>query len=151
MAKKDSSKFLNKAPDIRDLEIRSRLSKLHDRKEFFNNNNNTTYNNSNNTTLPPIQHFFQPPPVQPPTLQQAQFFRAPPLQRPKNTNTAATNTTQTFSGDHLIGELERVIEKEKPRENIVPEDDIIFHLPKIPTILDNEDFEEKPEIKNITR
>ena len=160
------------------MEIRSRLSKLRARKEFFNNNNNNT-NAGNNfllpppspppafmeyennkyflpppplpPPLPPIQHFFQPPPVQPPKLQQAQFFRPPPLQRAKNTNTAATNTTQKFSGDRLIGELERVIEKEKPRENIVPEDDIIFHLPKIPTILDNEDFEEKPEIKKITR
>ena len=35
-----------------------------------------------------------------------------------------------MSGDCLIGELERVIEKEKPKENLVPEDNIVFTLPK---------------------
>ena len=55
----------------------------------------------------------------------------------------ATNTNQTLSGDRLIGELERVIEKEKPKENIVLDDDIVFSLPKIPTILDNDDFKLK--------
>ena len=58
-----------------------------------------------------------------------------------------TNTTQTMIGDHLIGELVRVIEKEKPKEEIVPDENIFFSLPKIPTILDNEDFEIKQEIK----
>ena len=48
---------------------------------------------------------------------------------------------------HLIGELERVIEKEKPKEETVPDENIIFSLPEIPTILDNEDFEIKKEIK----
>ena len=57
-----------------------------------------------------------------------------------------TNTTQTFSGDRLIGELERVIEKEKPKENLVPKEDIIFHLPKIPKNLGSEDFEQKQKI-----
>ena len=32
-------------------------------------------------------------------------------------------------------------------ENLMPEDDIVFALPKIPKILDNEDFEQKQEIK----
>ena len=59
-----------------------------------------------------------------------------------------TKTTQTMSADRLIGELERVIEKEKPKEEIVPDENIIFSLPKIPTILENEDFEIKQEIKN---
>ena len=58
-----------------------------------------------------------------------------------------TNTTQAMSGDHLIGELERVIEKEKPKEEIVSDKNIIFTLPKAPTILDDEDFETKQEIK----
>ena len=57
------------------------------------------------------------------------------------------NTTQAISRDHLIGELERVIEKEKPKEEIVPDENIIFTLPKAPTILDDEDFETKQEIK----
>ena len=43
----------------------------------------------------------------------------------------------------LIGELERVIEKEKPKKEINPDENIILSLPKIQTILDNEDFEIK--------
>ena len=63
------------------------------------------------------------------------------------TNTVGTNATQTMSSDCLIGEAERVIEKEKQKEEIVPDKDIIFSLPKIPTILDKEDCEIKQEIK----
>ena len=53
----------------------------------------------------------------------------------------------------MIEEPERVIEKEKPKEKIIPDENIIVSLPKIPTILDNEDFEIKQEIKKtkITR
>ena len=58
-----------------------------------------------------------------------------------------TNTTQTMSGDRLIGELERVIEKAKPKEEIISDENIIFSLPKIPAFLDNEDFEIKQDIK----
>ena len=52
----------------------------------------------------------------------------------------------------MIEEPERVIEKEKPKEKIIPDENILS-LPKIPTILDNEDFEIKQEIKKtkITR
>ena len=57
----------------------------------------------------------------------------------------ATNTTQTLSGDRLIGKLERVIEKEKPKENIVPDKDIVFSLPEIPTILNNDGFKVKKQ------
>ena len=57
------------------------------------------------------------------------------------------NTTQTMSGDRLIGQLERVIEKEKPKEEIIPDENIIFTLPKASTILDDEDFETKQERK----
>ena len=53
-----------------------------------------------------------------------------------------------MSGDCLIRELERVIEKEKPKEETVPGENIIFSLPKIPTILDYEDFEIK-QIKTL--
>ena len=70
----------------------------------------------------------------------------------KFSSNMGTNTTQTMSGDHLIGELERVIEKEKRKEEIVPGENIIFSLPKISTILDNEDFEIKQEKnKKMTR
>ena len=55
--------------------------------------------------------------------------------------------TKTMSGDRLIGQLERVIQKEKPKEEIVSDENIIFRLPKIPTILDNEDIEMKQETK----
>ena len=58
-----------------------------------------------------------------------------------------TNTTQIMSGDCLIQELERVIEKEKPREEIVPDENIIFIQPKAPAILDDKDFQIKQEIK----
>ena len=59
--------------------------------------------------------------------------------------------TQTMSGDCLIGELERVIEKEEPKEEIVPDENIIFTVPKTPTILDVEDFETKQEMKKTKR
>ena len=46
------------------------------------------------------------------------IFQSPLLPQPGNStfqreNDVATNTTQTLSGDSLIGEVERVIEKEK--------------------------------------
>ena len=56
-----------------------------------------------------------------------------------------------MSGDCLIGELERVIEKEEPKEEIVPDENIVFTVPKAPTILDVEDFETKQEIKKTKR
>ena len=52
-----------------------------------------------------------------------------------------------MSGDRLIGKLERVIEKEKPKEEIVPDANILFTLPKPPSILDDKDFETEQEIK----
>ena len=79
-------------------------------------------------------------------MQQAQYFQSQPFQQAKK-NTTATDTTRTFSGDCLIGDLKRVIEKKKPKKNLVTEEVIIFHLPKIPTILNNKDFEKKQEIK----
>lgn len=62
-------------------------------------------------------------------------------------NDVAKNTTKT-SGDHLMGELERVIGKEKPKENLAPDKDIVLTLPKLPRIFDNDDFEQKQETKN---
>ena len=52
-----------------------------------------------------------------------------------------------MSGDCLIGEFERVIEQENPKEEIVHDQNIILSLPKITTILDTDDFEIKQEIK----
>ena len=52
-----------------------------------------------------------------------------------------------MSSDRLIGELERVIEKEKPMKNLMSEDKIIFVLAKILQTLDNEDFEQNQKIK----
>ena len=37
--------------------------------------------------------------------------------------------------------------KEKTKKEIAPDENIIFSFPKIPIILDNEDFEIKQEIK----
>ena len=50
----------------------------------------------------------------------------------------------------MIGKVKRVIKKEKPKENLVSKEDIVFPLPKKPAILDNEDFEQKQEIKKTT-
>ena len=52
-------------------------------------------------------------------------------------------TTQSLSGNKLIRELERVIEKEKPKEEIITDEDISFTLPKIPTISDDRIFEKE--------
>ena len=57
----------------------------------------------------------------------------------KRKNDVVTKTTQTLSGDRLIGELERVIDKEKPKGNQVPEEEIIFTLPNSSTIVDDEE------------
>ena len=80
------------------------------------------------------------------------FFRPPLPPKRRNLtfrrkNDIATNTTKT-SEDHLIGELERVIGKEKPKENLAPDKDIVFTLPKLPRIFDNDNFEQKQETKN---
>ena len=47
----------------------------------------------------------------------------------KTSSNVRINTTQTMSVDHLIGELEGVIEKEKQKEEIVPDEIIIFTPP----------------------
>lgn len=47
-----------------------------------------------------------------------------------------------------MGELERVIGKEKPKENLAPDKDIVLTLPKLPRIFNNDDFEQKQETKN---
>ena len=62
----------------------------------------------------------------------------------KTLSNVGISTAQTMSGDCLIAELERVIEKEKPKKETLS---LIFTLPKAPTILDDKDFETKHEIK----
>ena len=52
-----------------------------------------------------------------------------------------------MSGDRLNGELKRVIEKEKPKEKLEADNDMTFFFPKIPTILDNDKYKKKNEIK----
>ena len=52
-----------------------------------------------------------------------------------------------MSGNKFIGEVERVIEKEKPKEKIVPDEDISFTLSKISTILDDQIFRKEQEKK----
>ena len=185
------SKFLDKTPDVRDLEIQLRLNKLCEKDEFFNRGAGS----SNNNFFPPPL----PPPPPPPNFPNLRLPPLPsdlfnilnipridkflnnndfnfdfsngyvlpipdplPLRRfagnifpnePSTAkilskkNTVRTNTTQIMSGDCLIGELERVIEKENPKEEIVHAQNIIFSLRKITATLDNEDFEIKQEIK----
>ena len=77
------------------------------------------------------------PPPPPPPLPPG------PSLRLKRQSDMGTNATQTLSGNCLIGELERFIGKEKPKENLVPDEDIVFTLLKIPTTLDNDNFETK--------
>ena len=69
----------------------------------------------------------------------------------KTSSNVGISTKQTMSGDCLIGELERVIEKEKQKEEIFPDENITFTLPKAPIILDDEDFQIKQEIKKTKR
>ena len=52
-----------------------------------------------------------------------------------------------MSGNKLIRELERIIEKEKPKEEIVPDEDISFALPNVSTISDGQIFEKEQEKK----
>ena len=55
---------------------------------------------------------------------------------------------QAMSRDRLIGELEWVVEKEKPKEKLQADNDVIFFLPKISTILDDDEYEKKKKEKN---
>ena len=55
---------------------------------------------------------------------------------------------QTMSRDRLIGELEWVVEKEKPKEKLQADNDVIFFLPKISTILDDDKYEKKKKEKS---
>lgn len=57
-------------------------------------------------------------------------------------NGIGTNTKQILLGDCLIRELARVIEKKELKQNLVPKNYIVFSLPKLQTILDNEDYDE---------
>ena len=172
------SKFLDKVPDINDLEIQSRLNKLSEQNKFFNRGDNNNFFPPNSPPLP----LGPSPPRLPSDLFKYQMLQGlmnflitinfdfskgyvplaldpPPLtgfggnffpNRPSTAKTSSDvgiNTIQTMSDDRLIGELERVIEKEKPKEEIGPDENIIFTLPKAPTFLDDEDFRIKQEIK----
>ena len=160
--KKDLSKFLDKAPDIRNLEIQSRLKKRSEKNECFNRGDSVNFFLPNPPPPPlspppppPISDFFNIPinvpridkllnnndfnfdfsndyvpqaPDLPPFMVFARnfFLNGPSIAKTssnvginttRTSSNVETNTTQTMSGDHLIGELERVIErKEKQRK-----------------------------------
>ena len=150
--KKDLSKFLDKALHVRDLEIQSRLNKLHDKNEFFNRGDGSNFftpplpSNFSNLGLPPppsdlfnipnvarVDEFLNNndfnfdfsngyviPAPNPPLIRgfARNFFPNRPLTA-KNSSSVGKNVMQTMSGDRLIEELERIIEKEKPnRKNL---------------------------------
>ena len=48
----------------------------------------------------------------------------------------------------MIGELEWVVEKEKPKEKLQADNDVIFFLLKISTILDDDEYEKKKKEKS---
>ena len=52
-----------------------------------------------------------------------------------------------MSRDRQFSKLELVIEKEKPKEKLKADNGVTLVLPKIPTILDDDKYEKKKEIK----
>ena len=156
--KKGLSRFLNNAPDIRDFVFFPPLppppllpppnfsnprpppppSHLFDipnalRVDKFLNNNDFKFDFSNGYVPPapdtPLlrefaRHFFPNGPSPAKTSSNVGTNTA------KTSSNVGTNLTQTISGDCLIEELEMVIEKEKLKEEIVPDENIIFSLPK---------------------
>ena len=81
---------------------------------------------------PPSPSLLPPPPPmrQPPNLyffnnEQTSIFPTPPAPAKKQ----ARRQMQSKS-DRLISEIERVIEKEKPKEKLEADDDVTFFLPK---------------------
>ena len=81
--KKDLSKLLRKAPDVKDLELWSRFTKFNAKDNFLNRRNGANNKNNNNNFLPPpspplpsARNFsplsYLPPPSHPPTL--SDFF-----------------------------------------------------------------------------
>ena len=77
-----------------------------------------------------------------------QYFQLHQCQQKKKKISTATNTMQTMSRDRLIGELEWVVEKEKPKEKLQADNDVIFFLLKISTILDDDEYEKKKKEKS---
>ena len=146
-----------------------RLDKLRSKDEFFNRGDNNNNNSNNFPFIPPPP----PPPPKPPNLSDFSFVNRPPypplLPPPprslsqlsffndeqtsfhstsfflaKERADVATNTTQTISSKNLISELKKVNEKPKPKKNyLVPDDNIFYFLPEIPTILDDQEYEKK--------
>ena len=140
--KTNLSKFLDKAPDIRDFSIQSRLNKLSEKNKFFNRGDNNNFFLLNPSS-PPLC----PPPPPPPSdllnipnvLRIDEFLNnndfnfgfsngcvppapnPPPLRRfagnffPNRPSTAKTSsnvgisTTQTMSGDRLIGPSQQIL------------------------------------------
>ena len=64
--KKDLSKFLSHAPDVKDLELQSRLNKLRSKNEFFNSGDDNNINNYPFILPSPLPQLLQPPYVPPP-------------------------------------------------------------------------------------
>ena len=119
IGKKDVlNKLLAKAPNLKDIDIRSRLDSLR--------NSRNNFDDGDESPLPPPLNFLPPllppwfsrnlPPLLPPppfNYLDFQGFFPPSLPqfRPLNVKNSTRSVKQTLSDDRLIGELERVIEK----------------------------------------
>ena len=145
------SKLLPKAPNPKDIEIKQRLNAL---RNFRN------YRPGGGGPLPPPSPPCPPPkPSHPPSnfqthqtprnitpyLDLPDFPDFPPAPPPEffttqtKTRPTGINKTQTFLGDKLIGELERVIEKEKKAEEKIEDDDSpVDYLDKALEVLEYE-------------
>ena len=161
-------KQLVKAPDINDTILIQRFKKFKDDPVNFNSNNNDDDNDDNKPNYhgpaPPgptaidFQDFFQPPPVNfsQPTFNQSQpnFYNKPTLfsnqQQPKNN---FDNSVPMTSGEQVMSEIERVIEKAKHEEEVEqinPADLLLEYFQKADEILMNDFVWQKEQEKSET-
>ena len=158
--KKDLSKFLSHAPDVKDLELQSRLNKLRSRNEFFNSGDDNNINNFSFILPSPPPQLPQPPYVPPPLPFQLPnlsdlfsknrpplppLLPPPPTRQPPNLSFFNNEQTSIFLTPPALANQHG----DKYNANNVQRqaNDVTFFLPKVPTILDDDKYEKKKEIK----
>ena len=129
------------------MEIRSRIEALRDSRNSFNSGDEPPPPPPS-LNFPPTSSPSQfprnvprPPPLPPFNNLNFQGFYPPSLPQfhSSNVENGAKNVKQKLSGDRLISELERVIEKnEEEEEKIVPDNTFVDFIEKAPKILDYE-------------